>query len=116
MNNELATNGLPQISFQGLADTEQVGGSPDMVRKACIQLNELADEMSNFCSRLDEKKEDVLVGWDGKAAGEFQKKFPELLQAFSQVEPTIRSVAEWARNTMDSYVNADERTAEWIRR
>lgn len=116
MYNELATNGLPEISFCGMANTEQVGGSEETVRSACSRLNELADGMKGFVSRLDAKREDILAGWEGEAALEFEKKFPDLLDAFRQVEPVIRSIAEWASVTMDRYSELDQKTAQWIQR
>ncbi|MGN0326259.1 MAG: hypothetical protein ACI4DW_08095 [Lachnospiraceae bacterium] len=116
MYNELATNGLPEISFNGMADTEQLGGSKDKVKMACGRLNELADGMKRFGSRLDEKKEDILSGWEGESAEEFERKFPDLLEAFAQVEPSIRSFAEWADHTMNRYSNLDESIAQWMKR
>lgn len=115
MYNELATNGLSELFLQGLADTEQLGGSEEKVKQACNRLNELADEMKGFVRRLEEKKNDILDNWEGEAATAFEEQLSNLLTVFSKVEGVIREHADWANCTMKGYTEVDESSARMMK-
>ena len=115
MNTNLATNGLPEISLVGMAKTDSVGGSASKVKKAADELILCANSLKNFIVTLEDKRSEILVDWEGEAAEAFNTDFPKLLEAFSNVEPIIRSFAEWSSSTMDRYTALDKCTAEKIR-
>lgn len=114
METSLATNGLPELSLSGLATTDTVGGSSKAVQDACERLYTCASDLDTFITELETQKEAILKGWEGKAADMLRSQFPGLIDAFTQIPPSIRTVADWATSTMSDLVNADDETAARI--
>lgn len=114
MNTSLVTNGLGDFNLSGAAKTETVGGSAGMVSAACDNLNSYASNLDTFIENLTAQKDAILVDWEGEAADMLRENFPGLIEAFTEIPPSIRSIADWATSTMNNYVSVDNQTAERI--
>ena len=114
MNTSLATNGLGEFNLSGAARTDTIGGSAAMVNAACDNLNGYASGLDTFIEDLTVQKDAILVGWEGEAADMLREQFPRLIEAFTEIPPSIRSIADWARSTMNNYVSVDSTTAARI--
>lgn len=114
MNTSLATNGMPELSLSNMAATETVGGSSGVVATACDNLYAHAGSLDAFIDNLTAQKDEILRDWEGDAADTLREQFPGLIEAFTQIPPSIRSIADWATSTMNSYVATDSETAARI--
>lgn len=114
MNTSLATNGMPDLQLNGLATTQTVGGSAATVKSACDNLNTYANNLNTFIDNLVMQQNHILNGWEGAAADTLRQCFPDLIEAFTQIPPSVRSIADWAETTMNNYVSSDEDTASKI--
>lgn len=114
MNTALAQNGLDELNLSGAAKTDTVGGSTSMVSTACGNLNDYAANLDTFIENLTAQKDAILVGWEGEAADMLREHFPGLIDAFKEIPASIRSIADWATSTMNSYVSEDADAASKI--
>lgn len=79
--------------------TEQspvTGIDPDVINKACAELEEHANSLTTFITNLIDEKERIVHGWDGQAVETLNAMFPELIEAFSKVPKCVQSIADWA--------------------
>ncbi len=114
MDTSLATQGMPELSLAGLATTDTVGGTSNIVAESCANLDTYALNLESFIEQLLAQEEEILRGWEGNAADMLRQQFPGLIDAFRQIPPSIRSISEWAGSTMNRYVSVDDETAAKI--
>lgn len=114
MNTSLATNGMPELTLSNMAVTDTVGGSSGTVAAACDNLYTCAGSLDTFIDNLTAQNDEILKDWEGDAADTLRSEFPKLIEAFTQIPSSIRSIADWASSTMNSYVSADSETASKI--
>lgn len=114
MQSTLSVSGMPELNLTGLATTDTVGGSASTVQSACENLYAYADNLKTFIENLETQEQQILKGWEGTAADTLEQQFPGLIEAFNQIPPAIRSLADWASSTMNSYTKLDEDTASTI--
>ena len=113
MNTSLMTNGLGDLDLSG-ATTDTVGGSSTTVYTACDNLESCASNLNGFIESLTAQNDQILQNLEGTAADTLRENFPGLIGAFEDIPKSIKSVAEWARTTMENYVSVDAKTAEII--
>lgn len=111
MNTTVAQNGLGELNLTGLANTDNVGGSTSAVSTACDNLYNYAGSLDSFIDELTEQKDAILLGWEGTAADMLRDNFPKLIEAFEDIPPSIRSIADWATSRMNNLSSLDENAA-----
>lgn len=116
MKTKLATEGLPEFSLSGMAKTDSIGGSSATVNSACANLEEYASSMNQFIHELESQEQLILRDWEGEAAETLKSSFPRVIEAFEAVPECIRSISNWASDTMSTFEKIDQRTAEQISR
>lgn len=114
MDMSLAQNGLPELSLSGLATTATVGGTKATVERVVSELNDQAASMYQFADNLLDTQEGLCSNWDATAAGQLNSLFPGVIETFKNIKPCLESIAAWAKETSDNYVNEDTATSEAI--
>ena len=114
MNMSYVTNGLETRSFSGLANTDTVGGNPEIVKSATGQLREYADNMKSFSDNLLQREEEILKNWSGDSKDILQAQFPGLLETFEKIKPCLESIADWADEVINAYSKEDAELADTL--
>lgn len=116
VDTDLATNGVGAFDLPKV-DVEKLGGNTAEVSGSSERLMQLARKMGEFRDELGTLRSSLMDGsWTGQAADEFSAQFPKVMSAFEEIEPCIRSIAEWAQSTMNRYAAADNATANMLER
>lgn len=114
MDMTLAREGLPEISFSGMAKTETIGSKKADVAIVVKELYEQADKMSQFADELVNTQAELSKNWDATTAGSLDKLFPKIIQTFKSCKPALESIANWAKETNDKYVEEDNNATQLI--
>lgn len=111
VDTDLATSGIGEFCLPKV-DLERLGGNKTQVSGSSENLMQLARNLGGLRAELETLRSSLLDGsWTGQAADEFAVQFPRVIEAFERIEPCIRSIADWAQSTMNSYETADNATA-----